>query len=454
MRHPVPFRPLLIALVLAACAPSLPPSVAPVVSIPSGAAEAQDLSAEEQRIVAYVDAHTEDAIDLLERTVNINSGTMNPGGVRRVADVMRAEFGAMGFETRWVELPDSLGRAGHLIAERQGTQGERLLLIGHLDTVFEEDSPFQQFVRLNDSTAAGPGVSDMKGGNLVIVQALQALDAAGALDGTTITVVLTGDEESPGRPLSVSRRDLIEAARQSDIALGFEGGSRDAEGDFAVVARRSSTGWRLSVTGTPAHSSGIFREGVGAGAIFEAARILNAFYDELRGEEYLTFNPGVILGGTEVTYDVAETRGTAFGKSNVVAETAMATGDIRTISEEQLERTRERMRRIVGQNLPQTSAEITFTEGYPAMSPSEENRALLEIYDQISRDLGYGAVRPFDPGARGAADISFVAPYIPGLDGLGPHGSGSHTVDETIDLQSLPKATKRAALLIYRLTRE
>lgn len=445
-----PHRAMLAALVLAACAP--PPSPVPAPAAPA-VREARPLSAVEQRIVQAVDAEVEAAIALLARSVDINSGTLNPAGVRRVAEALAPEFEALGFRVRLADMSE-VGRGPHLIAERTGTRGARLLLIGHLDTVFEEDSPFQRFERLDEHTARGPGVSDMKGGNIVILYALRALHAAGALEGTTITVVLTGDEENPGRPLSTSRRELIEAAQRSDVALGFEGGSRGADGDYAVVARRSSSGWRLTVRGTPAHSSGIFRERVGAGAIYEAARILHSFYEELRGEPNLTFNPGVIVGGTEVRYDAQESRGTAFGKSNVVAEHAVATGDIRTLTDEQLERTRERMRQIVARSLPGTSAEIGFSDGYPSMPPTPENQALLARLDEVSRDLGYGPIHAFDPGGRGAADISFVAPYIPGIDGLGPHGAGAHTVEETIDLRSLPVATRRAALLIHRLTRE
>lgn len=430
------------------------PSSLPVTSTPDPMPQpTQQLSAVEQQIVTYVDEQSEAAIAMLERTVNINSGTMNPAGVRRVAEVMRPEFEALGFRVRLVDQSE-LDRGPHLVAEREGTQGRRLVLIGHLDTVFEEDSPFQSFERLDERTARGPGINDMKGGNIAILYALRALHAAGALENTTITVVLTGDEENPGRPLELSRRDLIEAAQRSDVALGFETGSSGPDHDFGVVARRSSTSWQLNVGGTAAHSSGIFREGVGSGAIYEAARILSAFHEELRGEEYLTFNPGVILGGTDVSFEPAEGRGTAFGKTNVVAERAVVAGDIRTISDEQLQRTRERMRGIVARHLPGTSAEIAFTDGYPAMAPTEENQALLREYDAISRVLGYGPVLPFDPGARGAADISFVAPYVAGLDGLGPQGSGAHTVRETIDLPTLNRATQRAALLIYRLTSE
>lgn len=416
-------------------------------------AAAQRLSPEERRIAAYVDERAADAVALLERIVDINSGTMNPAGVKAVADVLAVELEALGFDVRWVPAPDSLRRAGHLVAERTGSRGKRVLLIGHLDTVFEEDGPFRRFERRGD-IAKGPGVSDMKGGDVVIVEALRALHAAGALDGATIRVIFTGDEESPGEPLAVARRDLIELARQSDVALGFEGGSREGGTEYAVIARRSSSDWRLRVTGRQAHSSGIFSEEVGAGAIFEAARILNRFYEEVRGEAYLTFNPGVVLGGTDVEIDFDESRGTAFGKTNVVARGVVVSGGIRTISDDQLRRAREKMRRIVAESLPGTSAEIEFSDGYPAMPPTEANRALLRVYDQASRDLGHGPVAPYDPGRRGAADVSFAAPYVAAaLDGLGPHGGGAHSPDETLDLRSLPRAAQRAAVTIYRLTR-
>lgn len=417
-----------------------------------GAARAQTtLTDLERRLAAHVASTYEEDVLLLERTVNINSGTLNPAGVRAVHDVLAPEFEKLGFAVRYAELPPEMGRGGHLVAERRGTRGKRLLLIGHLDTVFEPDSPFQSFQREGDA-ALGPGVGDMKGGNIVILSALRAMHAEGALEGTSITVVLTGDEEAPGRPLEVARHELIEAAKRSDIALGFEGGSRGVEGDYGVIARRSASGWRLEVAGTPAHSSGIFSGNTGSGAIYEMSRILARFHDELR-EENLTYNVGLILGGTDVEFDEAAAGGRAFGKTNVIPETAIATGDIRTLTNAQLDRTRRRMEGIVAESLPRTRATITFRDGYPSMPPTPANEALLGQFDEVSRALGIGPVFPFDPGSRGAADISFVADYIEaGLDGLGVRGTGSHTVNERADLRSLTEQAQRAAILMLRLT--
>ncbi|MFQ5633556.1 MAG: M20/M25/M40 family metallo-hydrolase [bacterium] len=413
------------------------------------AAQAQ-LSPVEQALVEHVDRHNGAALALLEQVVNINSGSMNFAGVRQVGDIFRARLDALGFETRWVE-GKAFQRAGHLVAERRG-KGPSLLLIGHLDTVFEPDSPFQRFEVLDDSTARGPGIGDMKGGDVVIVQALAALQAVGVLDDMNIIVVLTGDEERSGHPLALARKDLIEAAKTADIAIGFENG--DGDPTTAIVARRGSTGWTLRVTGKPSPSSQIFRKDVGAGAIYEAARILNGFYERLAGEQYLTFNPGVMLAGTDVDYDASQDRGAAFGKSNVVAKHAVVAGDLRTISQEQLQHAKAAMQAVVAEHLPQTSAELAFRDSYPPLAPTDGNRRLLGIFDKVSRDLGFGSVTEVDPLRAGAADVSFTAGYVDmAIDGLGLGGADDHTVKETGDLWTLPIQTKRAALLLYRLTR-
>ena len=409
-----------------------------------------ELSADEQAIVSYIDAHNADSLRLLERVVNINSGSMNLDGVREVGRVFRAELDSLGFATRWVDGA-AFKRAGHLVADRPGP-GPRILLIGHLDTVFEPDSPFQKFERVNESSARGPGIIDMKGGNVVMVQALEALHAAGALKSMNVTVVLTGDEELTGEPLSAARAALITAAKGADIALGFENGPGNPR--TAVIARRGTTGWQLRVKAKPAHSSQIFRDDIGYGAIFEAARILTAFREELAGERHLTFNPGLILGGTAVEYDAPQSRGTASGKDNIIAEHAVVSGDLRTLSKEQLENAKTRMQKIVAASLPHVTATIVFEAGYPPLAPTEGNRTLLALYDEASRDVGAGPVGPVDPDRAGAADVSFVAGEVPLiLDGIGLMGSNDHTPQETADLTTLPSQTKRAAVLLYRLSK-
>jgi glutamate carboxypeptidase len=409
---------------------------------------AQKLSKTEKKIIKSIETNNAAAIDFLEKVVNINSGTLNAKGVQQVGMVFKDAFDQINFKTNWIEMPQEMNRGGHLFAETSGKRGKKLLLIGHLDTVFEEDSPFQTFEMVNDSIAHAPGGNDMKGGDVILLYALKALHDNGLLNNSQIIVAFTGDEESTGKPLAISRRDLIEAAKRSDIALNFE---TSTGFNYATVARRGSSGWKVEVEGKRAHSSGIFNDYTGAGAIFEMSRILNEFYKEVRGEEFLTFNPGTLLGGTFVTYDEMTSKGTAFGKTNVVAQSAVVHGGLRFISEEQKENARQKMRAIVANNLPQTSATISFTDSYPAMGPTPGNQRLLEELSQVSVDMGYGEVLGYDPGKRGAADISFVAQYVDCLDGLGSMGNGAHTPQETINLNTIEDLTKRTAILIYRL---
>lgn len=410
------------------------------------------LDANEKAIVKWSEAHVKDAIDLLEKQVNINSGSLNPQGVKEVGDLLRAELDSIGFETRWIELPPAMKRGGHLFAKHDGDRGRKILLIGHLDTVFEPDDDFQTFTRMG-SKASGPGAADMKSGNTVIIYALKALRDVGVLEGAQVMVAFTGDEESVGKPNDISRKDLIEAGKWADVALGFETGVDNDGKEWVTIARRSSSNWCLEVKGRQAHSAGIFGKKSGAGAIFEAARILNAFYTEVRGEEYLTFNAGTIMGGTEVKGGCGLTRGEVFGKTNVVPNRVVVRGGMRTISDGQLARARESMREIVARNLPVTSATITFTDSYPSMPPTEGNKKLQQMLSAINQDLGREAMPILDASKRGAADISFVAPYVDGLAGMGAYGDGAHTPNETVDLESMPIAVQRAAILIYRLSR-
>ena len=412
---------------------------------------AAGLDAQEQQIVSNVKRLTPDALKLLERSVLINSGTLNPAGVREVGAVYAKEFEALGFKTRWVDMPAEMKRAGHLVAERTGDQGRRVLLIGHLDTVFEKDSPVPPWAA-DGKKVRGQGVSDMKGGDVIILLALKALNEAGALKGTTVRAVFTGDEERVGSPAEVARAALIGAAKQSDVALAFEGATKDEQGrDAATIGRRASGGWHLTVTARTGHSAGVFGKD-GYGAVYEAARVLNAFREQLI-EPDLTFNAATLVAGTSVKWDDGESQGSAFGKTNVIPRDAQVRGDLRYLTAEQGSKARERMQAIVEQPLPGTRSKITFHESYPPMAPTPGNLKLLEAYSAASADAGLGAIVPFPPGQRGAGDVQFVAPLVDSLDGLGAAGGGAHTPDEWLEIASIERSAIRAALLIYRLTR-
>jgi glutamate carboxypeptidase len=411
------------------------------------------LTPAEQRMARTVNAEFERSVALLERLVNQNSGTMNFEGVRRVGDMMRAELEPLGFRVIWKPM-DAAGRAGHLIATRDGRPGrKRLLLIAHLDTVFEKDSPFQVFARTG-TIAKGPGAGDDKGGMVVIVSALRAMRAAGTLDGANIEIHMTGDEEDAGDPIELARADLIAAGRRSDVALDFEGLVIDQGRDMGSIARRSSNSWRLAVQGKTGHSSLIFSEDYGDGAINEAARIISRFRAELP-EPNLTFNVGLIAGGQEASLDRDGVRAEARGKTNIIPGIAIARGDFRTLSPAQTARVKERMAAIVSQSSPGTRSELTFDPGaYPAMAPTAGNAALLERLNRVNRDLGLAEMPPLDPLKRGAGDISFVAVDVDSLAGLGTFSTGDHGLDETVDLDSIRRQAKRAAILMSRLARE
>lgn len=411
---------LIAALLLAAAAPELP---------------AQRLSPAETRMAASVDAEYERSVALLQRLVDQNSGTVNLPGVAKVGAIMAVELRALGFTVTWKPRPET-GRAGHIIATQKGRAGtRRLLLIGHLDTVFEADSPFQRFVRKGEE-ASGPGAGDDKGGMVVMLAALRAMQAAGTLKGSNIEIVLTGDEEDSGDPIGIARADLIAAGKRADVALDFEGLAVEDGRDMGSIARRSVNDWTLTVTGRSGHSSRIFSDAFGDGAANEMARILAAFATQLP-EPNLTFNTGLLAAGVTAAIEPSGSRATAQGKSNIIPAQAVASGDFRTLSEEQTQRVRARMTAIVAAHLPGTDATITFKSGYPAMAPTAGNRTLLDRLNAVNRDLGLAEMPALDPLKRGAGDISWVAADVPGLVGLGTASRGDHTPDEVVDLTTI-----------------
>jgi glutamate carboxypeptidase len=435
-----------LALVLPAACRA--PSTAAVLAVRPPLAP---LTEEELRVRDAVRAHYEPSIALLERAVNIPSGTHNAAGVRRVGDLFGEELRALGFTVRWAELPREMRRAGHLVATHvpagSAGRGPRLLLIGHLDTVFEGDG--QRFVR-QDTVARGAGTSDMKGGDVAMLLALRALREAGLLGAMSITVVLTGDEELPERPLAVARAALVDAARRSDVALAFEGGSATR----VAIGRRGTSTWRLDVTARQGHSSGVFSAGAGYGAIYEGARIIDRFRRDMAGERGLTFNVGLVGGGARVAVDSTGSALAADGKDNIIPPSFRAMGDLRFLSDEQQADARRRMQAIVARSLPGTRAELTFDEGYPSMPVTEAGQRLLALFDGTSRALGYPGVTTTPPESRGAGDVSFVASLIPGIDGLGTDGAGAHTPDELVYLPSIRMSAERAAVFMARLARE
>jgi glutamate carboxypeptidase len=405
------------------------------------------------KMVAAIQADHVRNLALLEAMVKVNSGTMNFKGVEQVGQMVRAELEPLGFAVRWSPMAAS-NRAGHIVATHKGNgRGARMLLIGHLDTVFELDSPFQAWTPKGNDIVEGPGTSDMKGGDVIMIAALRAMQAAGTLKDADITVVMTGDEEKRGAPLELDRKDLIDAGHAADVALEFEGLARDHGQDIGSIARRSSGAWTVRAHAKSGHSSGVCTPQAGCGAIYELARILDDFRRELP-EPHLTYNVGLISGGSSAKINATDTGATATGKSNVISAEAVAVGDIRTLSPEQEARVRAKMAAIVARHLNRTTAEISFADtGYPAMAPTEGSRALLARLNQVNVALGLPEMPEGDPDKRGAGDIALVG-FLPGLVGLGMAGEGAHAPGETADLKSMDVQAERAALLMRRLSQE
>lgn len=413
---------------------------------------AAKLSPAETRMQPAVAADAPAMEALLEKLVRQNSGTLNLAGVRRIGEMVRAELEPLGFKVTWIDMAET-GRAGHLIATHKGNgRGKRTLLIAHLDTVFEPTSPFQGWQR-EGSRAIGPGSGDDKGGVVVVIAAMRAMRAAGTLKNADIEIVMTGDEERSGKPLGLARRDLIGAGKRADVALEYENLATENGAEFGSTARRSSTDWTLTTTGRSGHSSGVFGRDLGYGAIYELARIVDTFRRELP-EANLTYNVGVMAGGTPGGFDKDQLVATATGKPNITAAGAVARGDLRALTPEQNARVIARMKAIVAQHLPATDASITFSDGYPPMAPTEGNRAVLARLNTVNRDLGLAEMAEFDPAKRGAADSSFVAADVDTLAGMGPISGNAHADGEWVDLASIPRQALRSAVLISRYAAE
>ena len=406
-------------------------------------------------MIQTVDAEQQRTVSMLEKWVNENSGSLNLAGVEAVRRMVEPEFQQLGFKTEWIDMKQA-GRAGHLVARHNGSRrAKRLLLIAHIDTVFEPDSPFQRWA-LEGAKAHGPGAGDDKGGVAVIVAALRAMQAAGTLKDSNITVFLTGDEEDAGSPLAISRRDLIAEGKKAGAALDFEDlateDTPNGPADMGSTARRSAGSWTVTVTGRSAHSAGVGANNYGA--IYELSRIIDQFRRELP-EDKLTYNVGLIGGGQTAKMDEGRIRLEATGKTNIIAATAVARGDMRAISQDQIERTRSKMRAIVAQSIAGAHSEISFDEdSYPPMPPTDGNRAILARLNAVNSDMGLAPMGELDPSRRGAGDISFVAADVDGLVGLGPSSDGSHTDKEVVDIPSIFKQAKRAAILMSRLAKE
>lgn len=401
------------------------------------------LDGEENELSSWIDSQEENMLAMLERITNINTGSLNKEGVDELASIFSSELRLLGFDIATlpgevIEMPSCPGSnynvdvADHMLASKSGS-GSKLLLMGHLDTVFPLNSPFQEFRREGD-TMYGPGVSDMKGGLVVMLYALKALQEFDMLEDKALTVLLNSDEEMGS--LS-SRKFLEEQAPLHDWGLVYE-----SSGNNRLTRERKGLGQaRFVVHGKASHAGGAHQ--LGRSAIKELAYKIVQIENMTDYETGVTVNVGVVSGG--------EAR-------NTIAPCAESLIDLRYPEPQQGLDAIAQFEEIFGTvySYPVDSGEIS-TESWtnlhrPAKIATPESDYLLNKTIAIGRllgqELGVG-------NSGGGTDGSLTqAVGLPTLDSLGSAGTGAHSNREQGRVSSLVDRAKLSAILIRRLAAE
>jgi glutamate carboxypeptidase len=375
----------------------------------------------DRNVAQNVEAQLPRYLAELETLVNIDCGSYTPDGVNRVADFCSDALGSLGAK---VERLPAEG-LGDLVMGRLAGDGPRLLLIGHMDTVFDPGTVAERPFRREGDRALGPGVTDMKGGLLAGLHALAALRTAGI--GPAVTYVCNPDEEI-GSPFSGPH--IRRLAAEHDAALVLE--CARANGDI-VSARKGIADYHVEISGRAAHA-GVEPE-KGRSAILEAARQVLAL-TALNGRwPSVTVNVGVIEGGT---------------RPNVVAARCGLKVDLRAASVAEFEAAAAELERIVSTpSVEGTRATLHRVAGHQPMERSPAIAQLAGLARQIAGELGFTVN---DAATGGASDANTCAAAgLPVLDGLGPVGGDDHGPDEWLDITSIVPRTALLAGLISRI---
>ena len=353
------------------------------------------------------------------------------------------------------------GRAGHIVATHKGNgRGKRMLLIGHLDTVFEPDTPFQKLRPARAIAAPGPGVGDDKGGMAVMVAALRAMQAAGTLKDADIKVVLTGDEEDAGRPdrrSRAARPDRGRANGPTSRSTSKVWPSDERPATWARSRAAAPTAGRVTATRPHRPLQRRVRDRLGYGAIYELARILDAFRRELP-EHNLTFNVGLIGGGA--TGAASTPTGSALdatGKTNIIAATAIARGDLRALTPDQdRPRARRRCRRSSPSICParrrSSSSTRTAIRRWRRPRATARCSTRLNARQPRPRPGRDGRVRPGEARRR-RHQLRRRRRRRPGRPRPGRRGTPMRRAKASTS-PSISRQAKRAAILMTRLAKE
>jgi glutamate carboxypeptidase len=363
----------------------------------------------------------------LESLVNIDCGSYTPEGVNRVADVVADALGELGASVERVAHRPADGRPqlGDLVIGRLAGRGPRLLLIGHMDTVFDPGTAAARPYRASDDRATGPGVTDMKSGLLAGLHAIAALHEAG--EQPAITFVANPDEEI-GSPFSTPTIGTL--APQHEVALVLE--CARANGDI-VSARKGIADYHLDLVGRAAHA-GVEPE-KGRSAILEAAHQVLALHALNGLWPSVTVNAGVIHGGT---------------RPNVVAERCEVQVDLRAATVDAFDAASAEVERLAASpTVEGVTVGLHRTAGHQPMEKTDASARLVALAAGIAAELGF-ELR--DAATGGASDANTTAALgVPTLDGLGPVGGDDHSVDEWLDVASIVPRTTLLAALIARI---
>ena len=367
----------------------------------------------------------ETMIKLLEEICRIDSRTQKcPEGVCRVGDILAEQVRTLGFECQRVSpRDDEMPRGTHVVAERNRGGSPRIVLIGHMDTVL---SPEEVPLRLDtdEGRMYGSGVSDMKGGIVVMLEALrQALDGEGAAGQANLVVVLNASEETPTVSFGEMLRGCCEGAA---ACLNFEPCLEGPSGAHAIVrVRKGINRGRLTCRGRSAHAGN--HHARGANAIRELARKVEAIESLTNYDREVTANVGVVSGGQ--TYNQVADLATAEFEVRGFHPGLMAQmkADVESACREASVRS--------GDGKTACSLELEWLPGFPPLPANPKTDELLGAYVRTARDV---AGLRCEGGTRGgAADCNFVADMVPVLDGLGVLGGEFHTPWEWADVSSM-----------------
>ncbi len=379
-----------------------------------------------EEIIQALDKRGREALAFLERLVNTDSGTYLREGVNQLADIIDPRLRELGFQVERLSQADF---GDHLLARKSGSTGKRLLCVGHMDTVFPDGEVKRRPFRIEGDKAYGPGVIDMKGGIVVLLNSLQGImesdpDLYHALD---IVVLLNSDEEV-GSPTSTPF--IVREAKAADAVCVFE----PARPKGQVVVKRKGVGkYCLTVHGKAAHAGA--QPELGLSAIEELARAILDLHALNNFEDGLTVNVGIIRGGT---------------RSNIIAEEAYAEIDLRAVDQAQVDRAQGELNRICRPHRDGIRMELTGGITFPPMLKTERSLELLRLLQEAGREVGVDIEEIF---TGGGSDGNHTSHYAPTIDGLGPQGTGAHSSDETLIVPTLLERSKVFALFIEKWQR-